>query len=162
MLGFAEIETETGIPQQTARRYAADFRAWLPSKTVGRAARFKPDVLSTFAAIRAGFDAGLTTAQIKATLTAKNAPIIDVAGQTDTLPAVADPAAVLPMLERLTVAVEALAAAQAETVALLREARENPSNCPVETLQGESRPEGRGEDGKPLKRPFWRTIFRRP
>ena len=51
--------------------------------------------------------------------------------------------------------------AQAERLALTN-GRENPSNCPVETLQAESRPEGREEDEKPPKRSFWRTIFRRP
>lgn len=159
LIGFAEIETETGIPQQTARRYAADFKAWLPSQTVGRAARFKPEVLPTFATIRAGFDAGLTTAQIKATLTAENGPIIDVAGQTDPLPATTDPAALLPILERLTVAVEALAAAQAETVALLREARERPSNCPVEATEDKIQGDARQGEETARKRPFWWRWF---
>ena len=159
LLGFAEIETETGIPQQTARRYAADFRAWIPSKTIGRAARFKPEVLPTFATIRAGFAAGLTTAQVKATLTAENGPIIDVAGQTDPLPTAGNPAALLPMLERLTVAVEALAAAQAETVALLREARDKPRECPAGALPGEREGEARQKEKKPLWVAIWRRWF---
>lgn len=162
LLGFAEIEAATGIPQQTARRYAADFKAWLPSKTVGRAAKYAPVVLPTFAAIRAGFEAGLTTAQIRASLTAQNAPVIDVAEQTAPMPAQAPSdalAAIVPMLERLTVAVEALAASQAETVRLLRESRENPRELPVETPEPENDTQAQAGEKKPEKRGLWRRIF---
>lgn len=78
-VGYAEIEEATGVPAVTARRYAMTFKRWLPGKTIGRATRFPVATLDTFAKIRALFEAGKTTSQVRDELAASVHPTYETA-----------------------------------------------------------------------------------
>jgi hypothetical protein len=77
-VGYAEIEEATGVPAVTARRYATTFRRWLPGKTVGRSTRFPVATLNTFSQIRALFEAGKTTSEVRDELAASVHPTFEV------------------------------------------------------------------------------------
>lgn len=78
-VGYAEIEEATGVPAVTARRYAMTFKRWLPGKTVGRATRFPVATLDTFARIRALFESGKTTSEVRDELAASVHPTFETA-----------------------------------------------------------------------------------
>ena len=161
-IGYREIEQETGIPSTTARRYARRFPSFLPCRVVDRAARFPAESVETFKRIHALFVEGKRTEEVAAILAGELPQVHEISTPATfaaTVATAGDPAALLPMLERLTVAVEALAAAQAETVALLREARERPSNCPVEATEDKSQGDTRQGEETARKRPFWWRWF---
>jgi len=161
-IGYREIEQETGIPSTTARRYARRFPSFLPCRVVDRAARFPAESVETFKRIHALFVEGKRTEEVAAILAGELPQVHEISTPATVAATVAtagDPAALLPMLERLTVAVEALAAAQAETVALLREARERPRDCPIEATEGKSQGEARQKEETARKRPFWWRWF---
>ena len=175
LLGYREVEAATGVPGSTLRRYAKRFPAFLPIKTVDRAARFQPESVETFQRIHALYTAGKRSEDV-ATILADEVPQLhDVAAVAATIATTSDPAAlasILPMLERLTVAVETLAAAQLETVALLREGRDKPretpgiatpsampSNRPTDASQDENQGEGHADAKKTSRFSLFDWIF---
>ena len=166
-IGYREIEQATGIPSTTARRYARRFATFLPCRVVDRAARFPAESVETFKRIHALFVEGKRTEEVAAILAGELPQVHEIstpATDAATVATAGDPAglvAVVPLLERLTVAVEALAAAQAETVALLREARERPPDCPVEATEAKSQGDARQEEKTARKRPLWRSLLGR-
>jgi len=121
-LGFAEIQELTGLPAQTLRRYAKEFSRWLPTRKAGRMVQFQPDAVETIEAIRAAFEQGMTTSQVKELVGASVAPTIDVGHVAEAeTPLLPQSSAELPallalgdrfvsVLERAVVALEAIAA----------------------------------------------------
>lgn len=124
-VGYAEIEEATGVPAVTARRYATTFRRWLPGKTVGRSTRFPVATLNTFSQIRALFEAGKTTSEVREVLAASVHPTFEVDEITEpaeqATPAVsgAELPALLALGDRFVSALERIALAL-ETVAAKR------------------------------------------
>lgn len=112
-IGFAEITARTGLPAQTLRRYAKEFSRWLPTRKVGRMVQFQADAVEVIEAIRAAFEQGKTTPEVRDLLAAHVPPVIEL--PTDppaedttpttipTTPPMVDPAtlaALLPMVDR--------------------------------------------------------------
>jgi len=124
-VGYAEIEEATGVPAVTARRYAMTFKRWLPGKTIGRATRFPVSTLDTFTGIRALFEAGKTTSEVREELAASVHPTYEAAVDEPTQPVTAAvPGIELPALlvlgdrfvsalERIALALEGVAAKRA-------------------------------------------------
>jgi len=120
-LGFAEIQELTGLPAQTLRRYAKEFSRWLPTRKAGRMVQFQPEAVETIEAIRAAFEQGMTTSQVKDLIASSVAATIDVGHVREQEPPLPPQAsAELPallalgdrfisVLERAVVALEAVA-----------------------------------------------------
>ena len=160
-IGYKELEAATGIPSTTARRYAKRFPTFLPCRVVDRSARFKPDAVGTFKRIHELFTAGSRAEEIAEILANEVPQLHDVAGHVATVATAAtgsEAALLLPMLERLTLAVERLAEVQAETVALLREGREKASGLPQDAQGGGGQGKDHGKGNAP-QMPLWRLLW---
>ena len=161
LLGYRELETATGVPGSTLRRYAKRFPSFLPCRVVDRAARFQPDAVDVFQRIHALYTAGRRTDEVAEILAAEVPQVHDVATPATTVATVGDPvalAALLPMVERLTLAVETLAEAQAETVALLKEMREKPRERAVDASGDGSQGKDHGKGNAP-QMPLWSLLW---
>jgi hypothetical protein len=144
MLCFKELEDQTHIPGSTLRRYALKFSQFLPSRTIDRTMRFKPEAVDVFKRIHALYQEGRRTEVIGTILSEELPNIIDVSTVATTV-AKADPAVTMveltkavnqvaeamaahaeikPMVEKLSLAIEALAKTQAETLEFLRQQQE--------------------------------------
>lgn len=162
-VGYRGLESETGIPATTLRRYAKRFPNFLPCRVIDRASVFPVESVETFRRIHALYVEGRRTEEVAELLAAEVPRVHDLAGHVATV-ATTDPgdlSAMLPLLARLTVAVETLAAAQVETVALLREAREKASERPLVASETETRGEGRPGKENAQETPWWRFWLRR-
>lgn len=144
-LAFKDVEIQTGIPSTSLRRFAEKFPAFLAGKRVERAICFPPESLPIFRRIHELFREGKHTAEVNTILALEHVATLDV----DAIPtsvtrsSAANQAPDLaPMVREFTTsmdkltaaldrqgelqarsvaAIEALAAAQRETVELLRQ-----------------------------------------
>jgi len=151
-VGYAEIEEATGVPAVTARRYAMTFKRWLPGKTVGRATRFPVATLDTFSQIRALFEAGKTTSEVREALAASVHSTYEVAvDEPGAPPAVAgaELPALLALGDRFVSALERIAAAL-ESVAEKR---------PLGTSKDGGRSKVHGEGGKSILGPSGAPVL---
>lgn len=167
-LGFAEIQEATGLPAQTLRRYAKEFARWLPTRKAGRMVQFQPEAVETIEAIRAAFEQGMTTPEVRDLLAAHVPPVIEL--PTDppaedttpttipTTPPMVDPAtlaALLPMVDRWLAVQERQADMMGRAVAALETLaarlplpgpQERPQDAPKPSKRPD--PHGRGETGQ--------------
>ena len=112
-LGFTEIAGITGLPEANLRRWRKLFPGWLPSKTFGRAERFRPEVVAVFQRIAQLFGERRGRAEIEATLRAENAPVIDVSPDDEVRDGARLQSVENGVLERIAMALERLAESQA-------------------------------------------------
>ena len=161
LVGYPEIQKLTGLPVQTARRYAATFDRWIPSRTVGRATKFPREAIPIFERIREAFEAGRTTIEVKDMLSADTHPILDVdppsvpaqAPDRTSPPALPDTLGqLLPVLDRLATSFERLVGNQErilEEMKLTREAiqaAQGPQDAPK--ASGDINPHPERETGQ--------------
>lgn len=112
-LGFTEIAGITGLPEANLRRWRKLFPGWLPSKTFGRAERFRPEVVAVFQRIAQLFGERRGRAEIEATLRAESAPVIDVSPEGEVREGARLQNVENSVLERIAMALERLAESQA-------------------------------------------------
>ena len=112
-LGFTEIAGITGLPEANLRRWRKLFPGWLPSKTFGRAERFRPEVVAVFQRIAQLFGERRGRAEIEATLRAESAPVIDVSPEGEVREGPRLQNVENSVLERIAMALERLAESQA-------------------------------------------------
>lgn len=163
-IGFAEITARTGLPAQTLRRYGKEFARWLPTRKVGRVVQFQADAVEIIEAIRAGFEAGKTTPEVRDLLAAHVSPVLDLPGDPPaedttptTIPTTPPPAgldaatlaAVLPMVDRWLAVQERQADLMGRAVAALetlasRLPLPGPPERPQDASEGETRPDAPG------------------
>lgn len=162
-IGFAAITARTGLPAQTLRRYAKEFSRWLPTRKVGRVVQFQADAVEIIEAIRAGFEAGRTTPEVRELLAAHVPPVLDVPGDPpaeDTTPTTipttppmvdaATLAAVLPMVDRWLAVQERQAELMGRAVAALETLAARLPACgpqirPTETPERATRPDAQAK-----------------
>ena len=188
-IGFVELATKTGLPAQTLRRYAKEFAPWLPTSRAGRAIQFQAEAVEVVETIRAAFEQGKTTPEVRDIL-GKTVPAtinldFDQPQDAPAIPASGgDQVALAGMLERIAVAMErqaqtnelmadqrrqldALAQENAdlrERVARLESLVNAPAldaaRTPQEAPKPEIRPEGQADDKTAGKAPFWLSLLR--
>jgi hypothetical protein len=114
-LSFKDVERATGIPSTSLRRFVERFPGFLAGKRINRALCFHPDAVATFRRISELFREGKTTPEVAAILATEQTPTIDVKAiptNATTVPTVAptvDMAALAPLLDRFTAALERIA-----------------------------------------------------
>ncbi len=74
----ADIAKATRIPAPTARRYAALFKDFLPSRKVGRVTRYSEEAVRIFEHISRLYGEGLVTPEIEESLQREYSRVIDV------------------------------------------------------------------------------------
>ena len=176
-LGFDGIAERTGLPAQTLRRYAKEFARWLPTRKVGRVVQFQPDAVEIIEAIRAAFEQGMTTPQVRDLLARTSPGVIDMPSPPPGPPTEDETAvetavvttmdsdvmaALLPLAERWVAALERQNELQARTLATMetRLAALEAARTPQEAPQPEERPEGHAEVKTAGETPFWRSLLR--
>ncbi|SDF43638.1 MerR family transcriptional regulator [Desulfovibrio legallii] len=115
LLSIADISRHFSLPESTTRYYCKRFAAYIPSVGEGRRRRYRRETLEVIAAILEQMQKSRTAAAVEEALQARfarNALAVSPAALTAAPepPATAFPAAALQLLERQTVAVEAIAA----------------------------------------------------
>ncbi|MEA4848385.1 MAG: MerR family transcriptional regulator [Clostridiaceae bacterium] len=77
-VSFAEIAAKTGLPEANLRRWRKQFSAWCPSRTFGRAEKFRPEVLQVFLIISRLYGERRNREEVEEALRAEIAPVIEV------------------------------------------------------------------------------------
>lgn len=110
-VGFAEIAGITGLPEANLRRWKKNFPKWLPSKTFGRAERFRPECIEIFQRIGELFSERKTRNEVELILNDESSPVIDVS--FDTIEKTKEYKKENYVLERIAISLEKLAESQA-------------------------------------------------
>lgn len=150
---LATLAREVGVPEPSARRYAHAFAALVRSRRIGKATLYAPEVGELLRIAAEGFAAGRRRDEVADDLAGRFGHVHDVVpgGGDDvatTTPAGAsvpagDLAALLPLAERLVVALERIAEGMA-------------ANRPQDAPEDENRGIVHGDAQKPPTRRWWR------
>lgn len=150
MLTIREVAEASGLPTETTRRYLKQFAEFCPSTREGRRILYDDEVVRCVVRVRALYDQGLGTEEIRAALTEELTPTLDAEVVEDPPAAVAPPLApevaqVLALLPRMKEVIEAqegrIVALEGEVAA--RQTREKTLAVEVASLAEEVK---RGQD----------------
>jgi DNA-binding transcriptional MerR regulator len=86
-LTIAEIAEKTGIPENTARRYAAKFSEFLGGRSFGRATKYPPDAMEVINRISQFYQSGKTSDEINEILKRENIQVINIDVEEESQPA---------------------------------------------------------------------------
>lgn len=77
MLTIREVAEASGLPTETSRRYLKQFAEFCPSAREGRRILYDDEVVRAVVRVRALYDQGLGTEEIRAALAQELTPILD-------------------------------------------------------------------------------------
>ncbi|MFA5408031.1 MAG: MerR family transcriptional regulator [Bacilli bacterium] len=120
MLTIREVAEASGLPTETSRRYLKQFAEFCPSAREGRRILYDDEVVRAVVRVRALYDQGLSTEEIRAALAQELTPTLDAEVVEDRAAVVAPPLApeVVQALALLPRMKEVLEAQQERIVAL--------------------------------------------